>query len=43
MVRVLYVLKNSEQMMVNKSYPGIATHFKTAETQIASVGIPPKL
>jgi len=30
-------------MMVNKSYPGTATHFKTSDTQIASVDIPPKL
>lgn len=29
-------------MMVFKSYPGTATHFKVADTQIAAVGILPK-
>ena len=42
MVRIHYVLKSPEQMMVLKSYPGIATHFKAADTQIAAVGILPK-
>jgi len=43
MVRIHCALKNSEQMMLNKSYPGTATHFKTSDTQIAAVGILPKL
>jgi hypothetical protein len=39
---IYYELKNPEQMMALKSYPGTATHFKAADTQIAAVGILPK-
>jgi hypothetical protein len=42
MVRMHYLLKNPKQMMVLKSYPVTATHFKAADTQIAAVGILPK-
>jgi len=34
--------KIPEQMMVLKSYPGTATHFKVADTHMAAVGILPK-
>jgi hypothetical protein len=38
MVRIHYVLKNPEQVMVLKSYSGTATNFKAADTQTGAVG-----